>query len=86
MNLGNWPAMSTHYVLARIAAVEGDVERAVRHFEAARDNNDLTHHFFATDPYFAELRNEPRLIAIAAETRERSIAERRKLEPVGAPH
>lgn len=85
-SLGNWPAMSTHYVLARIAAIEGDVERAVRHFEEARDNNDLIHQFFATDPYFAELRDEPRLVAIAAATRERAVAELRKLEPVGAPN
>ena len=86
VSMGNWPSVSTYYMLARIAAVEGDVERVVRNFEAARDSNDLIHHFFANDPYFAELREEPRLVAIAAATRERAIAERRKLEPVGAPH
>ena len=85
MTLGSWPSFSTHYMLARIAAVEGDVERVVSHFEGARDHGDLIHQFFANDPYFAELRDEPRLVAIATETSERMLAERRKLEPVGAP-
>jgi TolB-like protein/Flp pilus assembly protein TadD len=86
VTLGSWPSFSTHYMLARIAAVEGDVDRVVSHFEGARDHGDLIHQFFANDPYFAELRDEPRLVAIATETSERMLAERRKLEPVGAPH
>jgi len=86
VTLGSWPAISTHYMLARIAAIEENVDEVVRRFEAARDQNDLIHQFFANDPYFAELRNEPRLVAIATSARERSLAERRKLEPVGAPH
>ena len=86
VNIGSWPSFSTHYMLARIAAVEDDVERVVKHFEGARDNHDLIHHFFYNDPYFAELRDEPRLVAIATKTRERLLAERRKLDPVGAPN
>ena len=86
MTLGSWPSISTHYMLARIAAVEGDVERVVRHFEGAKSHDDLIHHFFAEDPYFVELRDEPRLVAIASKTREHLLAERRKLEGVGAPH
>ena len=42
--------------------------------------------FFANDPFFAEMREEPRLVAIAAETRDHTLAERRKLDPVGAPN
>ncbi len=86
MTLGSWPAISTHYMLARIAAIEGDLERVVSHFEGARAHDDLIHQFFASDPYFAALRDEPRLVAIAAKTRDRMLAERRKLEPVGAPN
>ena len=36
--------------------------------------------------HFADLRNEPRLVAIATASRERSLAERRKLDPIGAPN
>jgi TolB-like protein/regulator of sirC expression with transglutaminase-like and TPR domain len=86
VTLGSWPAISTHYMLARIAAVEGDLERVISHFEGARAHDDLIHQFFASDPYFAALRDEPRLVAIATKTRERMLAERRKLEPVGAPN
>lgn len=86
VSLGSWPSISAHYMLARIAAVEENVDEVVRRFEAARDQNDLIHQFFANDPYFADLRNEPRLVAIATSSRERSLAERRKLDPIGAPN
>lgn len=84
--LGGWPNTNTNYVLAKVAALEEDVERAVRYFEAARESNDLQHQFFANDPFFAEMREEPRLVEIANRTRDHALAERRKLEPVGAPN
>ena len=79
VNFGSWPTENLNYMLAQIAAIEGDVERVVQRMQAARDNNDLTHQFFATDPFFAELRDEPRLLEIAEQTRQRAQAERTKL-------
>jgi tetratricopeptide (TPR) repeat protein len=84
--IGGWPNANTSYVLAKVAAVEDDLERVVQYVEAAQASHDMQHQFFANDPFFADFREEPRLVAIAAETRERALAERRKLEPVGAPH
>ena len=84
--LGGWPNTNTNYLLAKVAALEGDVERAVQYVQAAQESHDLQHQFFANDPFFAEMREEPRLVAIAAETRENALAERRKLDPVGAPN
>jgi hypothetical protein len=81
VNFGSWPADNGNYLLAQIAAIQGDLDRVVMHLEAARDQNDLVHQFFANDPYFAEFRDEPRLISIAEETRKRAQAEHRKLEP-----
>jgi len=79
MNFGSWPTINGNYTLARIAATEGDVEAVVRHMQAARDDNNLTLQFFASDPFFADFRAEPRLIEIAAQTRQRALAEREKL-------
>jgi hypothetical protein len=84
--LGGWPNTNTNYVLAQVAALEGDVDRAAQYLQAAQESHDLRHQFFANDPFFADMREEPRLVAIAAETRDHALAERRKLEPVGAPH
>jgi len=78
--LGSWPAENAHYLLARIAAVEGDLDGVVRHMEIALDDGDYENQFFATDPYFAEFRDDPRLLHIAAETRKRAQAERKKLQ------
>ena len=83
--LGSWPSQNGNYILARLAAIEGDVESVVRNMEAASAQHDMGIQFFALDPFFAELREEPRLIEIAEKARERARAERRKLERVGAP-
>lgn len=80
VNFGSWPTGNGNYVLGRIAAIDGDVERVVKHLQAARDENDLSLQFLANDPYFAEFRDEPRLLAIADETRKRALAEREMLQ------
>ncbi len=85
LTFGSWPAVNANYVLARIAVIEGDVERAIEHMKAAADQSEMEIQFFAVDPFFAELKDEPRLLEIAAKVRERALAERRKLERVGAP-
>jgi hypothetical protein len=84
MALGGWPNLNIAYLLARIAAIEGDVDRVVKHMQEALDQNFLQHTFIEHDPFFAELRDEPRLRAIADEMRERVLAERRKLTTPGA--
>jgi hypothetical protein len=53
--------------------------------ETASRKNALELQFFATDPFFVELKDEPRLLAIAERAREKALAERRKLQRVGAP-
>jgi TolB-like protein/Flp pilus assembly protein TadD len=86
ISLGSWPNLNANYALARIAAVEGDVERVIEHMEASAEQNELEIQFFAIDPFFAELRDEPRLIEIGSAARASALAERRKLRPVGAPN
>jgi tetratricopeptide (TPR) repeat protein len=85
MALGGWPNLNIAYLLARIAAIEGDVDRVVKHMQEALDQNFLQHTFIDHDPFFAELRDEPRLRAIADEMRERVLAERRKIQGITAP-
>jgi TolB-like protein len=80
VNFGSWPSKNGNYLLAQIAAIEGDVERVVKHMQAASAQNDWRHQFFAVDPAFAEFRDDPRLVEIAEETRKRALAERRKLQ------
>ena len=86
LNLGSWPNVNTNYALARIAAIEGDLERVISRIEAAHKQNELEHQFFANDPFFAEYRDEPRLTELAEKTRAHVLAEHRKLKPVGAPN
>ncbi|MBT8141663.1 MAG: hypothetical protein KJO88_04820, partial [Gammaproteobacteria bacterium] len=69
-----------HQTLAQIAAIEGDIDLVVKHMQGASDKHFLEHTFLEHDPFFAELREEPRLIAIADQMLERVIAERKKLE------
>ena len=69
-----------HQTLAQIAAIEGDVDLVVKHMQSASDQYFLEHTFIKHDPFFAELRDEPRLIAIADKMRDHVIAERKKLE------
>lgn len=71
-----------YQTLAQIAAIEGDVDLVVKHMQSASDKHFLEHTFLEHDPFFAELREEPRLIAIADQMREHVIAERKKLEQV----
>jgi hypothetical protein len=52
--------------------------------ETTLDHNILEHTFVEHNPFFAELRDEPRLRAIAEQMRERALAERAKLEMPGA--
>ena len=66
--------------LAHIAAIEGDVDSVVKHMQSASDQYLLEHTFIKHDPFFTELRDEPRLIAIANKMREHVLAERKKLE------
>jgi TolB-like protein/Flp pilus assembly protein TadD len=80
VTLGSWPNLNLTFLLAQIAAVEGDVDLVVEHMQKALDQNILEHSFIEHDPFFAELRDEPRLRAIADQMRERALAERRKLE------
>ena len=69
MNFGSWPSTNGSYILARIAAIEGDADGVVKHMQAAMEQNELEIQFFAVDPFFAEMRDEPRLMKIAAEAR-----------------
>lgn len=85
VTFGSWPAVNANYVLARLAALEGDVEQVVESMRAAAGQAEAEIQFFAIDPFFAEFKDEPRLLEIAAQARERALAERRKLERVGAP-
>jgi TolB-like protein/Tfp pilus assembly protein PilF len=85
VNFGSWPSVNANYVLARLAALEGDVEQMVASMNAAADQHELEVQFFTIDPFFAEFKDEPRLLEIAENVRERALAERRKLERVGAP-
>ena len=57
----------------------------VASMNAAADQHELEVQFFTIDPFFAEFKDEPRLLEIAENVRERALAERRKLERVGAP-
>ena len=82
--LGSWPNQNVSYLLAQIAAVEGDVDTVVERMQGALEQNFLEHTFIDHDPFFAELRDEPRLRAIADQMRERALAERAKLERPGA--
>ena len=77
---GSWPNLNLTYLLAQIAAIEGDVDEVVEHMQAALEQNFVEHSFIVHDPFFAEYRDEPRLVAIAGEMRERAAAERRKLQ------
>ena len=79
MSLGTWPNINLTYLLAQLAATNDDTEQAVKYMEEARDQNFLQHTFIEHDPFFELLRDEPRLLAIAKEMRERALAERRKL-------
>ena len=80
VNFGSWPSKNGNFLLAQIAAIEGDVERVVEHIRAVHDSNDLRHRFFAVDPSFAEFRDDPRLVELAEEMRRRAEAEHRKLK------
>ena len=82
--LGSWPNLNLTYLLAQIAAVDGDVDQVVEYMQSALDQNILEHTFVEHNPFFAELRDEPRLRAIAEKMRERALAERAKLEMPGA--
>ena len=84
VTLGSWPNLNLTFLLAQIAAVEGDVDLVVEHMQKALDQNILQHTFIEHDPFFAELRDEPRLRAIADQMRQRALAERAKLEMPGA--
>jgi len=86
IGFGSWPNSNGNYLLARISAVEGNLESVVKHMEVAGEQNELEIQFFANDPYFADLRDEPRLLEIAAQARGHAMRERRKLERVGAPN
>ena len=79
VHFGSWPSKNGNFLLAQIAAIEGDIERVVKHMRAVQDNGDLRHRFFAVDPSFAEYRDDPRLVAITEEMARRAEAERRKL-------
>ena len=80
VGLGGWPNLNIAYLLAQIAATDGDIDRVVTHMKDALDQNFLQHTFIEHDPFFAEMRDEPRLRAIADEMRERALAERDKLQ------
>jgi TolB-like protein/Tfp pilus assembly protein PilF len=85
ITLGSWPNLNLVYVLAQVTAVEGDADQVVAHMQVALRQNILEHTFLEHDPFFAEFRDEPRLVAIADEMRARALAERRKLRTVTAP-
>ena len=85
LSLGSWPNTNLSYLLAQIGALEGDADEAVKYMQIALDQNILEHTFLEHDPFFAGLRDEPRLRAIADEMRARALAERRKLQTVTAP-
>ena len=82
---GSWPNLNLTYLLAQIAAIEGDVDEVVEHMQTALGQNFLEHSFIAYDPFLEEYRDEPRLVAIAAEMRKRALAERRKLQAPATP-
>jgi TolB-like protein/Flp pilus assembly protein TadD len=79
VNFGSWPSYNGNYMLARIAAIEGDVDGAVKYMRAAWTDRHLYQQFFTNDPFFAELRDEPRLLEIAEQTRLHALAERQKI-------
>jgi len=85
VTLGSWPNLNLNYLLAQIEAIEGDADQVVLHMQNALEQNFLEHTFLEHDPFFLELRDEPRLRAIAEQMRERALAERRKLQGVTAP-
>lgn len=78
-NLGSWPSTNLTYLMAQLAAIEGDTEQVVKYMQIARDQNFLEHTFIKYDPFFAPLRDEPRLLAIAASMRAHALSEREKL-------
>ena len=59
---------------AQISAIEGNADQVVAHMQTALDQDILEHTFLENDPFFAEFRDEPRLVAIADEMRERALA------------
>jgi len=85
ISLGRWPSINLNYLLAQLAAIDGDTDRVVRHMQVVREQNILQHTFLQYDPFFAQLRDEPRLIGIAGHMRERALAEHRKLEGARIP-
>ncbi len=80
ISFGTWPNINLNFMQAQIAAIEGDTDRVVRHMQIALDQHELQHTFVEHSPFMAELRNEPRLLGIAEQMRERALAERVKLE------
>ncbi|MEJ2299608.1 MAG: tetratricopeptide repeat protein [Woeseiaceae bacterium] len=81
ISLGSWPNLNLTYVQAQISAIEGNADQVVAHMQTALDQNILEHTFLENDPFFAEFRDEPRLVAIADEMRGRALDERAKLRP-----
>ncbi|MGJ8663838.1 MAG: tetratricopeptide repeat protein [Marinicella sp.] len=80
INLGTWPNINLNYILAQLAAVEGETDLVVNHMEHALDENILEYSFIKHDPFFIELRDEPRLIAIAEQMKSHAMAQAAQLE------
>jgi TolB-like protein/Tfp pilus assembly protein PilF len=80
MVFGRWPNVNLHYLLAQLAALHGDTEQVVNNMQLVLDYDMLRHTFILHDPFFAGLRDEPRLLRIAAEMRDRALSEYAKLK------
>ena len=80
MVFGRWPNVNLHYLLAQLAALHGDTEQVVNNMQLVLDYDMLRHTFILHDPFFVGLRDEPRLLRIAAEMRDRALSEYAKLK------
>ena len=80
INLGTWPNLNLNFVLAQLAATDGDLDQVVKYLQGALDENILEYPFIKYDPFFADYREEPRVLAIADQMRELALAQRQQLE------
>ena len=79
-NLRSWPGINLNYFLAQIAAMKDNAKSAASYLNVAFGQNFLRPSFIVHDPFFASVRSDPTLKAIAGQMRERALVERRKLD------
>jgi TolB-like protein/Tfp pilus assembly protein PilF len=75
----NWGSTTTSYEAARLAAIRGDRDTALRELRVTETNRWLPHWFLEHDAVFAAWREDPEFLDLVAAVEEYSAAERAKL-------